>query len=157
MDKPTHEKYMHEALKEALTAYKNNEVPIGAIVVYKNEIIARAQNQTITLKDPTAHAEMLVLKKAAAVLNNERLSSSILYVTVEPCAMCAGAVMWARIKHIFYGVKEPKTGVLDSNGNIFQDHHFPHKPVITGGLLENDAKKLMQMFFKRLRTLKSKD
>ena len=130
-----HEFYMNEALKEAMKAFDAGEVPVGAVIVYEKKIIARAHNQIKTLRDPTAHAEMIAITQAAGFLRNERLNSCDLYVTIEPCSMCMGASVLARIKNLVYGAKDPKTGAavlldlgegvkqfLDQNPNLVRSN-----------------------------------
>jgi len=142
---------MQEALREAKEAYTLGEVPIGAILVKDNEIIARGHNETILSNDPTAHAEILVLRRGASVLKNYRLIGSTLYVTVEPCPMCTGAMIQSRIKKLVYGADDLKSGTVRSLYKILDDHRFNHRVEVSLGILKADCANLMQSFFKKLR------
>ena len=152
--KTSHSYYMQEALKEARKAFGCDEVPVGAIIVYKKRIISRAHNQILTLKDPTAHAEMIAITQAADYLKNERLINCSLYVTIEPCAMCAGAVVLARIKRIIYGADDPKSGACGSVLNIANNKRLNHRVEIRSGVLRDDCALLLKEFFKRKRRKK---
>ena len=143
-----HEYYMREALKEAVKAFENNEVPVGAIIVHKGEIIGRAHNQIKMLKDPTAHAEIIAITQAANFLQNERLTDCIMYSTLEPCSMCAGAMVLSRIKNLIYAAKDPKTGAHDSVFRILNNKRLNHKIKVRAGLLKDEAASLMKEFFK---------
>ena len=147
--------YMSEALKEAHKAFEADEVPVGAVIVHKRKIIARAHNQIKLLKDPTAHAEMIAITQAASYLKNERLLATTLYVTIEPCLMCAGALILARVDRICFGASDPKTGAF---GSVFDANKkkLNHKISITGGVLGEDCGNLLKEFFKkkRLKTYK---
>lgn len=143
--------YMSEALKEAAKAFEADEVPVGAVIVHKSQIIARAHNQIKLLKDPTAHAEMIAITQAAAHLKNERLLGCALYVTIEPCAMCAGAMVLARISRLIYGAEDPRTGACGSVFNIAHNHILNHKITITAGVLREEAGSLLKEFFKKKR------
>jgi len=145
------EMYMNEALKEAEKAFDRDEVPVGAIIVYKDQIIARAHNQIKTLKDPTAHAEMIALTQAAAYLKNERLKDCDMYVTIESCSMCAGAIVLARIRSLFYAADDPKAGACGSVLNIVQHHALNHRVKIKSSLLKEEASSLIKEFFKKKR------
>ena len=142
---------MREALKEAKKAYDKDEVPVGAVIVHKDRIIARAHNQIKMLKDPTAHAEMIAITQAASYLGNERLLDTSIYATIEPCSMCAGALVLARVKQLFYGAKDPKTGACGSVLDIADNKKLNHKVKVKGGVLEEESKILLQEFFKRKR------
>ena len=142
---------MQEAFKEACKAFERDEVPVGAVIVHKKRIIARAHNQIVTLKDPTAHAEMIALTQAADYLRNERLINCSLYVTIEPCAMCAGACVLARVKKIIYGADDPKTGACGSVLNITNHKKLNHRIKIISGILREDCASLLKEFFKRKR------
>jgi len=146
-----HEFFMSEALKEARRAFEEDEVPIGAVVVYKGKIIARGHNQIECLKDPTAHAEMLALTSAANFLKTKWLNEASLYVTIEPCSMCAGALVLARIKNLFYGAKDPKTGACGSVTNIVNHKKLNHRIKVKGGILADDCAALLKEFFKKKR------
>jgi len=143
---------MREALKEAEKAFEKDEVPIGAIIVYKNKIIARAHNQVEQLKDPTAHAEMIALTEACNFLTNKWLSDCILYVTIEPCSMCAGALVLSRIGKIVYGADDPKAGACGSVINITNHRRLNHRIKIERYVLEKDCSLLVRDFFRRKRT-----
>ncbi|MFC1566582.1 tRNA adenosine(34) deaminase TadA [bacterium] len=151
MKEETHEYFMKEALKEALKAYKKQEVPIGAVLVYKDKIIARSFNQTIKKNDPTAHAEILAIQKAAKVLKNYRLLDTTLYVTLEPCAMCAGAIVWARIKKLVYATVDEKAGASGSVFNIVNNKKLNHRVNVIKGIYEYDCKQTLQKFFQERR------
>ena len=143
-----HQTYMKEALKEAGIAFEREEVPVGAVIVYKGQIIARAHNQIKMLKDPTAHAEMIAITQAAAYLKNERLNSCDMYVTIEPCSMCAGAMVLARIKNLYFACKDLKSGACGSVVNIANNNKLNHKIKINSGILKDESRSLIQEFFK---------
>ena len=145
------EHWMREALNAAKQAAMNNEVPVGAVLVKDGELIASASNCPITTIDPSAHAEMLVIRKAAQTLNNYRLPNSTLYVTLEPCMMCAGAMLHARIERLVFGAYDPKTGVAGSCFNWITDQKHVHKINVSGGVLETECSTLLQNFFQQLR------
>lgn len=140
---------MQEALKQAKLAYKHDEVPVGAIIVDSktNEIIAKAYNKTIKLNDPTAHAEILAIRKACKKANNYRIPNYDLYVTLEPCNMCASAISWARINKLCYATKDEKFGAIDSTSQFFSQKNQNHKPEVSSGLLELESAKLLKDFF----------
>ena len=142
---------MREALKEARVAFEQDEVPVGCVIVYKDQIIARAHNQIKMLKDPTAHAEMIAITQAASYLKNERLNACDMYVTIEPCPMCAGAMVLARIKNLFYATEDPKSGAAGSVMNVVQDSKLNHKIKVISGILKDASCSLMQEFFKKKR------
>ena len=142
----TDEDFMRIALEEAQKAYDNDEIPIGAIVVSDGEIIGRGYNQTESLKDVTAHAEMIAITSAQNYLGAKSLPDCTLYVTVEPCAMCAGASMWSRFKRIVWGASEPKVGFTTLSPKILHP-----KTLVTSGILEDECRELMQSFFKSKR------
>ena len=144
--------YMSEALKEAQRAFESDEVPVGAVIVHKGRVIAKAHNQIKLLKDPTAHAEMIALTQAASYLGSERLLDTTLYSTIEPCAMCAGAMVLGRVKRLVYGADDPKTGASGSVFNITNDKRLNHKIDVTKGVLERECAYLLQEFFKKKRT-----
>ncbi len=143
--------FIKEALKEAKKAEKKGEVPVGAVIVRDNEIIGRGYNQSISRNDPTAHAEILALRAASSKLSNYRLNSCKLYVTVEPCPMCAGSLIWARISKIIFGAFDKKTGACGSVIDIPNSGKFNHRPEVTGGILEKPCRSLIQRFFKKKR------
>ncbi len=150
------EVYMSEALKEARRAFDSDEVAVGAIIVYKRKIIARAHNQTRRLCDPTAHAEMIALTQAANFLKSERLLSCTLYVTIEPCPMCAGAVVWARIKRLVFGAADPKVGACGSVMDILGQRQLNHRVSVTKGVLAEECAALISAFFQKQRSLGKK-
>jgi tRNA(adenine34) deaminase len=148
----THNEFMKMAITEAEKAQKKGEVPIGAVLVGDNEkVLAAEHNQTVTLNDPTAHAEILALRSAAAKVRNYRLLNTTLYVTVEPCPMCMGAAIHARISQLVFGPRDPKWGAVGSLYNFAQDHRFNHHPKIIEGICEADCKKLLKDFFRQKR------
>ena len=138
---------MREALKEAMKAFDSDEVPVGAVIVYKGEIIAKAHNQIKMLKDPTAHAEIIAITQAANFLQNERLTNCIMYSTLEPCSMCAGAMILSRIESLIYAAKDPKTGAHESVFKILNNKKLNHKVKVTKGILEKEASSLIREFF----------
>lgn len=142
--------YMQEALKEAKKAYKINETPIGAIAVYNNKIIARAYNKREKKQDSTMHAELQVIKKACKRLKSWRLDGVTIYVTLEPCVMCAGAIIQARASNVYYGAKNARFGAHQGAINLF-DVAFNHQVKVTGGILEDECASLISLFFKELR------
>jgi len=146
----THEEFMKVALDEALKAYQINEVPIGAIVVCDGEIIAKAHNHKESTQKVTAHAEILAIEKANEKLKSWRLDSCTLYVTIEPCPMCAGAIIQSRIKEVVYGSQDIKGGAHQSVVNIFENA-FNHRVVVTPNVLKTECKNIIQKFFKELR------
>ena len=142
-----HEYYMREALKEAVKAFDADEVPVGAIIVHKGEIIARAHNQIKMLKDPTAHAEIIAITQAANFLQNERLTDCAMYSTLEPCSMCAGAMVLSRIESLIYAAKDPKTGAHQSVFKILNNKKLNHKVKVKKGILEKESSSLIKEFF----------
>ena len=141
------EKWMSFALEQARKAEKEGEVPVGAILVKDDLIIARAHNKPISTNDPTAHAEIQLLRAAGKELKNYRLPGTTLYVTLEPCAMCLGAIMHARIERVVFGAHDPKTGVCGSSENFMEASCFNHKIDLASGVLENESKQLLKNFF----------
>ena len=148
---------MSEALKEARAAYELGEVPIGAVVEKDGIIIGRGHNLTETSKDPTAHAELLALRQAAKELGGWRLSGCSLYVTAEPCAMCAGAIVWARIENLYIGTMDPKSGACGSVFNIPQEPRLNHYVEIETGMMQTECQTILKAFFKELRKKKSEE
>ena len=146
------QEYMQEALKEANAAAAEGEVPIGAVIVRDGEIIARAHNRTEQDKDPTAHAEILAIREAAARLGGWRLPGCSMYVTIEPCSMCAGAIVWSRIERLYIGAMDPKAGACGSLYNIPCDSRLNHNVEIETGLMGEECSRLMKDFFRKLRT-----
>ena len=143
--------YMSLALKEAAKAYDADEVPVGAVIVHNDQIIAKAHNQVKILKDPTAHAEVIAITQAAAFLENERLIDCDMYTTIEPCAMCAGAMVLARIKRLFISSEDRKTGAAGSVFNIVSNDHLNHRIEIIKGLFSEQSCLLMKDFFQNKR------
>ena len=150
------EKYMREALKEAQKAYDKLEVPVGAVIVKDGKIIARAYNQKEKKFDTTKHAEILAIQKASKKIKSWRLIDCEMYVTLEPCPMCAGAIIQSRIKKVYYGVSDEKTGAVGSKLNLFKDYKFNHNVEVENGILTDKCKELLQNFFIELRKEKSK-
>lgn len=145
-------KYMRLALQAAEKACQMNEVPIGAILVQKSgEVLAEAWNETISSHDPTAHAEILALRKAGQKLSNYRLPDTILYVTIEPCVMCMGALIHARIGRLVFGAKDLKWGAVGSLYDFSEDRRFNHKIEVTAGVLEAECREMIQDFFRKKR------
>jgi tRNA(adenine34) deaminase len=145
------ETYMRQALKEAERAFFEDEVPVGAVIVYKHQIIARAYNQVERLRDPTAHAEMIAITKATNFLGSKWLNEASLYITIEPCSMCAGALVLARIKEVIYGADDPKTGACGSVLNIVQFNKLNHQIEVRSGILAEECGSFLKEFFKKKR------
>ena len=145
------ESFMRFAIIEAQKSKSIDEVPVGAIIVMNNEIISRSYNQSISQNDPTSHAEINALRNAAKKLCNYRLTGATLYVTLEPCAMCYGAIVHARVSRLVFGAYDPKTGVCGSSIKLHQQKCFNHFPEIKGGILEKDCSLIMKDFFKKRR------
>jgi tRNA(adenine34) deaminase len=142
---------MDMALEEARLAGERGEVPVGCVIVRAGEVIARAGNRTLSDRDPTAHAEIIAIRQAASVFESERLDSCDLYVTLEPCAMCAGAVAFARIRRLYYGAPDPKGGAVDNGVKFFASPTCHHRPDVYGGMAEAEASALLKDFFKERR------
>jgi tRNA(adenine34) deaminase len=145
------EYWMQIALEEAIKAEIESEVPVGAILVKNNKIIARAYNQSISSNDASAHAEIQVIRSAGSKLKNYRLVGTSLYVTLEPCAMCFGAMIHARVERVIFAASDPKTGVCGSCVNLNEENFFNHKISITSGILEKESSELLKLFFKSRR------
>jgi tRNA(adenine34) deaminase len=143
--------FMQEALKQAKIAANNDEVPVGAVIVHDNRIIAKAHNQVQMLKDPTAHAEMIAITQAASALSCKWLYDCMMFVTIEPCSMCAGALVLARMKRLYYGAADPKTGACGSVINITQNSQLNHRIEVSGGLLGEECGGLNSRFLKQKR------
>jgi len=139
--------FMEAALEEAQAASARGEVPIGAVVVCDEVIVARAGNRTLEMKDPTAHAEILVIRQACASLGNERLTDCDLYVTLEPCPMCAAAISYARIRRLYYGAEDPKGGAVEHGVRFFGDPSCHHAPDVYSGLAAGQASQMLRDFF----------
>lgn len=147
----SYEYFMKEALLEAKEAYKKGEIPVGAVLVINGQIISRAHNQKETTLDPSAHAEILVIREASQKLGSWRLIDAVLYTTKEPCIMCCGAIVNARIKRVVYGCDDPKGGGAVSLYNILNDFRLNHQVEIKSGILEKECREILQKFFKELR------
>lgn len=143
---------MYSALQEGEKGLDKNEIPIGAVIVHENKIIGKGYNQTDTLKDPTAHAEMLAITAAANHLQSKFLDGCDLYVTVEPCVMCAGAILLSRIRNVYFGCYEPKFGAGGSLFNIIESKLYNHKPDVYSGIYSDESKALLEKFFQQKRT-----
>ena len=145
------EKFMLLALKEAKKALLIDEVPVGCVIVYNNKVVARGYNKREKEQDATSHAEINAIRKASKKINNWRLCDMDLYVTVEPCIMCAGAIMWSRFRRVIYGAKDPKGGALGTSVNIFDTPNINHHPEIIGGVLEEECSSIIKNYFKEKR------
>jgi len=147
----TDEEYMNLALDEARKAFDADEVPVGAVVVSNGVILASAHNSPIMNNDPSAHAEMLALRKAAEVIGNYRLTNASLYVTLEPCVMCAGAIIQVRLSRVVFGARDPKNGAVVSLYNILKDERLNHQVDITAGILSEQCGEILSRFFRQKR------
>lgn len=143
--------FMKKALEEAQKAFDEDEVPVGAVIVRNGEIIAAAHNNRELSKDATAHAEILAIREACEKLDGWRLLDCDMYVTLEPCVMCSGAIFQARIERLYIGTMDPKGGAAGSTLNLFEDYHFNHKTEVTKGILETECSQVLKNFFKRKR------
>lgn len=148
------EYWMQQALVLAQEAAANNEVPVGAIVVLKNEIIGKGSNSPIHKSDPTAHAEIIALREAAKAIDNYRIANADLYVTLEPCAMCAGAIVHSRIRSLYFGAYEAKAGAVKSNLNLLDQSCMNHKVAVISGVCEESCSQIISSFFSRRRSEK---
>lgn len=151
MSEPKHQSWMQLALEEASKASSLGEVPVGAVAVFEERVIAADHNRSLALADPTAHAEILVLRRAAHLQGNYRLEGLSLYVTLEPCCMCAGAMIWARINSLVFSAWDPKSGAVASKASLLENGRFNHTIAWSGGLLEKKSQVLLQNFFKKRR------
>lgn len=142
---------MREAIKEAQRAFEEDEVPVGAIIVSNKKIIARAHNQVERLKDPTAHAEMIAITQGVATVGSKWLNEASIYVTIEPCSMCAGALVLSRIKNLYFGAYDPKTGACGSVANIINHRKLNHRIKVRTGILKEESSSLLTEFFKKKR------
>lgn len=145
------EQYMRMAIDQAYIAEENGDVPIGCVIVHQGRVIARAYNQREQLHDPTAHAEIIALTQAAAFIGNWRLHDCTIYVTLEPCPMCAGALVLGRLDRLVYGTDDPKTGAVQSLYNIVQDERLNHRLDVTAGVMQAECRDQLQAFFQRRR------
>jgi tRNA(adenine34) deaminase len=147
-----HERFMRAALEQARLALAAGEVPIGAVVVVDGGVVASGYNRPISGTDPTAHAEIVALRSAALAAGNYRLTGAVLYVTVEPCLMCVGALVHARVAEVIYGAAEPKSGALVSTARAHETPGLNHRLAVTGGVLEDECRAIIQEFFRQKRT-----
>ncbi|NJL73423.1 MAG: nucleoside deaminase [Candidatus Competibacteraceae bacterium] len=146
-----HERFMQYALREAQRALAAGEVPVGCVIVQDGQLIAKAHNQRETLQDPTAHAEVLAITAAANTLGQWRLENTRMYVTLEPCPMCAGAIILSRIPEVYFGAHDPKAGVCGSLMNLLEDDRFNHRPQVVSGVLAAECGGLLTDFFRAIR------
>ncbi len=144
-------KFMKEALKEAKKAYDKKEIPVGAVIVKDNKIIARGYNRKEEKNDTTKHAEIIAIQKASKKLNSWRLIDCEMYVTLEPCSMCAGALIQSRIKKVYIGTMDEKTGACGSVLNLLEDYNFNHKVEVEKNVMQNECENILKQFFKELR------
>lgn len=156
MEFEPHELYMQQAFEMALQAELENEVPVGAVIVHSGRVIAAAYNQREQLKDPTAHAEMIAITQASNAVEDWRLEGCTLYVTLEPCPMCAGAIVQARIPNVVFGASDPKAGAAGSIFNLLDDKRLNHRCSITRGILGERSAELLTQFFQRQRAMGKK-
>lgn len=150
------EKFMQEAINEAMKAREIAEVPIGAVIVYNGEIIARGHNLRETSQETLSHAELIAIREANEKIGSWRLEDCTLYVTLEPCPMCAGAIIQARIKRVVYGAPDPKAGCAGTLYNLLEDSRFNHQAELTTGVLQEECASLLTQFFKELRQRKNR-
>lgn len=151
-----HQQYMRAALQQAQLAERADEVPVGAVIVHQGRVIAAAHNQREQLRDPTAHAEMIAITQAASTLNSWRLDDCDLYVTLEPCAMCAGAVLLARMARVIYGATDAKAGAVQSLYHLLDDPRLNHRAEVLGGVLAEPCGRILTEFFQRQRRMGKK-
>lgn len=151
------ERFMQDAVTWAQAGARHGEVPIGAVVVHDGEVIAGAHNWRETWRDPTAHAEILAIREASQRLGGWRLAECDLYVTLEPCPMCAGAIMLSRIRHLYYGASDGKGGAIESKLAVLQEGLWNHHPAVTGGILADECGMILQAFFQQLRAKRQLD
>jgi len=147
----THNNFMEQALEQAAACEERGEIPVGCVIVKGTQIVARAGNRIIELKDTTAHAEVLAIRAAAKVLCNERLIDCDLYTTLEPCTMCAAAISYARLRRVYYGAQDVKFGAVDNGVRFYRQSTCHHRPEVYGGICEVEAAKMLKTFFKARR------
>ncbi|MBN1633141.1 MAG: nucleoside deaminase [Ignavibacteria bacterium] len=147
----SHKLWMNFALKESVIAYDNGEVPVGCVIIYNNKLIAKTHNQVEKLKDPTAHAEILAITSAANYLGKKFLENCLMYVTLEPCSMCSGAIVHARISHLYFGCYDIKAGACGSVMNIPESDKLNHKVKVFGGIMDAECSQLLKEFFLKKR------
>lgn len=151
-----HEHYMKLALQQAIAAFEADEVPVGAVIVHQQRVIGAAYNMTVQLRDPTAHAEMMAITQAAEAMDDWRLENCTLYSTLEPCPMCAGAILQARIPRVVFGAIDPKGGAVESMYTLLSDARLNHKSFVTSGVFSKDCGDILTEFFKRKRAMGKK-
>jgi tRNA(adenine34) deaminase len=151
IDKEFDEKYMRMALKEAKEAGQSGEIPVGALLIKGDQLLAKDHNRCIELSDPTAHAEILVLRKGGKILKNYRLNDTVMYVTAEPCPMCVSAMVHSRISRLVFGALEPKFGAVESKFKLLDGHGLNHKVKVDQGILEEECADLLKTFFRERR------
>jgi len=154
---PTHDTFMAEALALAAEAAARHEVPIGAVIVLDGHVIGRGFNQPISSGDPTAHAEIVAIRDAARTIDNYRLRDATIYVTIEPCLMCVGAIVHARLARIVYGAPEPKTGAIDSNSRVHEHESLNHRVATVSGVRAAECRELLRRFFAERRLASETD
>ena len=142
-----HDTFMNYAFREAEAAYEKQEIPVGCVIVFQNTIIAKAHNQVETLKDPTAHAEIIAITAAAEYLQSKLLVGCSMYVTLEPCAMCAGAIVLSKIENLYFGAFDNKSGACGSVMNITNNNQLNHKCIVTGGIMDDKCREILRSFF----------
>ena len=144
--------FMEQAIDEAKLAWQRGEIPIGAVIVQKDTVIARAGNRTLELNDPTAHAEILAIRQAGETLSSQRLTNCDLYVTLEPCPMCAAAISFARIRRLYFGASDQKSGGVENGTRFYKNPTCHHRPEVYSGIAENDCGRLLREFFENQRS-----
>jgi tRNA(adenine34) deaminase len=154
VDREQDEKFMRMALEEAQRAGQKGEIPVGALLVKKDQVLARAHNRCIELSDPTAHAEILALRRAGERLGNYRLNDTVMYVTIEPCPMCVAAMIHGRISRLIFGASEPKFGAIESKFKLLRGNAFYHHFAVTRGVLETECGEVLKSFFRKKREAK---
>jgi tRNA(adenine34) deaminase len=152
IDKEFDEKYMKMALEQAERACQKGEIPVGALLLRGDRVLAKDHNRCIELSDPTAHAEILVLRRGGEILRNYRLNDAVMYVTAEPCPMCVSAMVHSRISRLVFGTPEPKFGAVESKFKLLNDNGLSHKVKVDRGILEKDCAEILKGFFKKRRT-----